>query len=252
MKLMNVMVVATCLLPLGLRAQEFKIAKSSGRLEILTGRVTVEGHSGNELIFSSTDGKRKDDERAKGLKEINGMGLDDNTGLGVNVEDKGGVVTVRQLKKTSSPQLKIMVPKGITVSYSYESQYGGTITLSNIESEIEVSAQYNSIELNNVTGPLTVKTIYGHVEATFDQTVKGPISIVSVYGYADVTIPTSTKANLRMSTSYGEIYVSPEFKLEMDRAFDNEDGDRVSGKINGGGMTVDLNCSYGKVYLRKK
>jgi len=26
----------------------------------------------------------------------------------------------------------------------------------------------------------------------------------------------------------------------------------VSGKINGGGMKVDLNSNYGKIYLRKK
>jgi hypothetical protein len=102
----------------------------------------------------------------------------------------------------------------------------------------------------NVTGPATVKTIYGHVEATFDQNVKGPLSIVSVYGYADVALPSTIKANLRLSTSYGELYASPDFKIEVDRSQDDEN--RVIGKINGGGMTVDISSSYGKVYLRKK
>ena len=234
------------------RAQEYKVAKNTGRLEINIGKVTVEGYAGNELVFTSRDHEKKDDERSKGLKEINGLGLDDNTGLGINVEDKGGVVTVRQLKKTKSPEIRIMVPKGMTVSYEFDSQYGGDVNFKNVESEIEVSAQYNSIELDNVTGPLTVKTIYGHVEASFDTNVKGPISIVSVYGYADVTLPASVKANLRMSTSYGELYVSKDFKIEIEQNNDREDGDRVTGKINGGGMSVDLNCSYGKVYLRKK
>ena len=35
------------------QAQEYKIAKSSGRLELNLGRVMVEGHSGNEIIFTS-------------------------------------------------------------------------------------------------------------------------------------------------------------------------------------------------------
>ena len=105
---------------------------------------------------------------------LNSLGLDDNTGLGVNVTEKGDVVTVQQLKKTNSPDIKILVPKNIIVSFSYESQYGGKATFKNMSNEIEVDAQYNSIELENVTGPLTVKTIYGHVEAIMAPEMKGP------------------------------------------------------------------------------
>src|SRR5688572_32279530 len=83
-------------------AQEFKINKSSGRLEIRTGRVTVEGYSGNEIIFSSRDGKNDDDDRAAGLQSINAAGLTDNTGLGVNVTEKGDVIRVNQLRRTNS------------------------------------------------------------------------------------------------------------------------------------------------------
>jgi hypothetical protein len=232
------------------QAQEYKISKSSGRLELKIGRVTVEGHNGNEIIFSGRDRDKKDDERSKGLKEISGLGIEDNTGLGINVEENGGTIIVRQLRKMNSPDIRILVPKGVTVSYSFESQYGGDVTFRNLESEIEFSSNYNSLEMINVTGPATVKTIYGHVEASFDQHVKGPLSIVSVYGYADVALPSTIKANLRLSTSYGELYASPDFKIEMDRS--QEDENRVTGKINGGGTTVDISSNYGKVYLRKK
>ena len=237
----------------GLQAQDFKLAKSSGRLEINIGKVEVEGHTGNEIIFSSGDHEKDKDERAQGLKEINSMGLDDNTGLGINVSEKGDLITVHQLKKTNSPKIKILVPKGVIVSYSHESQYGGEVSFRNIDNEIEVSAQYNSVELDNCSGPVTVKTIYGHVEAIFNSNSKGPISIVSIYGYVDVTLPQTTKANIKMSTSYGEIYAASEFKIEIDRPGDIvRESDRVSGKINGGGMNIDLSCNYGKVYLRKK
>jgi hypothetical protein len=229
-------------------AQEFKVSKSTGRLEIRTGRVTVEGYNGNEIIFSSRDGKNDDDDRAEGLQSINASGLTDNTGLGVNVTEKGDVITVNQLRRTNSPDIRIQVPKGIIVSFEHTSQYGGEAVFKNMENEIEVSAQYNSVEFENITGPLTVKAIYGHVEASFGANVKGPISIVSVYGYVDVAIPATTKANLRLDTSYGEIFVSPDFKIEMV----GRDEDRVEGKINGGGMNIDLTCNYGKVYLRKK
>lgn len=234
-------------------AQEYKIAKNSGRLEIGIGKVTVEGHSGNEIIFSSRNHKEHQDERAAGLRSVNSLGLEDNTGLGINVSDKGNVVEVRQLKKTSSPDIKILVPKGVIVSYTHESQYGGTASFKNLTNEIEISAQYNSIELDNVTGPLTVKTIYGHVEAVFDTNIKDPISIVSIYGYVDVSLPQATKANLKLSTSYGEIFVAPAFDIKIQPTGEwREYSDRVNGTINGGGINIEMRCDYGKVYLRKK
>jgi len=235
-------------------AQEFKVAKSTGRLEIYIGRVTVEGTTGNEIVFTSNDRKDRDeDDRSKGLHAISGSGLEDNTGLGINVTDKGNVVEVRQLKKMNSPNVKIQVPKGVIVYYQHESQYGGEAKFKNLENEIEVSANYNSVELENVTGPVTAKSVYGHVEADFSANVKGPISIVSVYGYVDVTLPATIKADLKMTTSYGELFAAPEFKIEYEKQGDMiRYDDRVNGKLNGGGMKVDLNSSYGKVYLRKK
>jgi hypothetical protein len=234
-------------------SQEYKVAKSTGRLEINIGRVIVEGHNGNEIIFTSLEHRDKhEDDRSKGLEAINGSGLKDNTGLGINVTEKDNVIRVSQLKKMNSPDIKILVPKGIIISFEFDSQYGGDAKFKNLENEIEVSAQYNSIELDNITGPLTVKTIYGHVEANFSS-IKGPVSIVSVYGYADVTLPAATKADLKLSTSYGEILVAPEFKIEIEstngmKRYD----DQVIGKINGGGTKIDITCNYGKVYLRKK
>ena len=235
------------------QAQEFKLAKTSGRLELYLGRVTVEGHAGNEIIFSSRDRDREEDERAKGLKAINSLGLDDNTGLGINVADKGATVEVRQLKKMNSPEIKILVPKGVIVYFNHESQYGGEATFRNLENEIEISAQYNNIELENVTGPLTVKSVYGSVDARFSNTVKGPLSIASIYGHVDVTLPVATKANLKMTTSYGEIFMASDFNLEITQKDGMRSwGDKVDGKLNGGGMSIDLRADYGKIYLRKK
>lgn len=234
-------------------AQEFKIAKSSGKLNLHIGRVTVEGHSGNEIIFSSRDRDKDEDERAKGLRAVNSLGLEDNTGLGINVTEKDGAVEVYQLKKMNSPDVKILVPKGVIVYFEHESQYGGEAVFKNMENEIEVSCQYNSVELENVTGPLTVKAVYGGVDAVFNQNVKGPISIVSIYGHVDVALPAATKANLKMSTSYGEIFVAPEFKIDVEKDGDYiKYSDRVKGTINGGGINVDFRSDYGKIYLRKK
>lgn len=245
--------LAALCITLTVTAQEFKVAKSSGKLQINIGRVLVEGHSGNEIIFTSTDKDRKEDERAKGLRAINGSGLEDNTGLGINVTEKEGVLVVSQLKKMNSPDIKILVPKGLIVAYSYSSQYGGDVEFKNVENEIEVSTVYNSVELENITGPITVKTVHGNIDAIFGTNVKGPVSIVSIHGRVDVTMPATIKANLKMSTSYGEIYASPEFKIEIEKEGEMQKwSDRVNGKINGGGMNVEFRSDHGKIYFRKK
>lgn len=235
-------------------AQEYKVAKNSGRLEILTGKVTVEGHNGNEIIFSSNRDHHEKDERAEGLRSVNSLGLEDNTGLGINVSEKDGVVKVQQLKKMDAPDILIKVPKGVIVAFRHESQYGGDVTFRNMENEIEVSAQYNSISLENITGPLTVKAIYGGVDAVFGSVIKNPISIISVYGHVDVSLPAATKADVKMSTSYGEILVAPEFKIDVAKSTTGliSYSDQVTGTINGGGVKMDLSANYGKIYLRKK
>ncbi|HMJ71638.1 MAG TPA: DUF4097 family beta strand repeat-containing protein [Cyclobacteriaceae bacterium] len=244
----KLVVILLVLIAAGANAQEYKVARNTGRLELHIGKATIEGHSGNEIIFTTRDHDKERDPRSEGLATINSLGLKDNTGLGLNVSEKGDVVSVYNLKKNNSPDVRILVPKGMIVAFEHQNVNGGTATFKNMENEIEVSVQYNSVELENVSGPLTIRTIYGHVEATLAANVKDPISIVSVYGYADVTLPSATKANIRMETSYGEILVDPDFKID----FDSSDGDRVSGKLNGGGINVDISCSYGKVYLRKK
>jgi predicted membrane protein len=235
-------------------AQDFKVARTSGRIEIKElNEVTVEGYNGNEIVFSSRDHDKEEDERAKGLRAISNSGLEDNTGLGISVLEKGNVIEVQQLKKMDGPDIKIMVPKGITISYSHTSPYGSDVRFKNVENEIEVSTVHNEVYLDNVTGPMTINTVHGGIEANFGANMKNPISIISVHGHVDVSLPITTKANLKLGTSYGEIFVDPEFKIDIDKSGNMvKYSDNVSGKINGGGLDVTLSSTHNSVYLRKK
>lgn len=237
-------------------AQEYKLTKSTGKIVINLSKATVEGYNGNEILITSSDRRSEDDERAKGLRVINGTGLEDNTGLGVNVADKGNTVEVKQVSRNNNGNITIKVPKGMAVTYNYDKVMdNGKVRLKNIESEIEVSVQYNSVELENVTGPLTIKAVYGSIDAEFGANVKGPLSIVSVYGHVDVTMPTSTKANVSLYAPYGEILAAADFKIEVEKNSSDMvsyKNDQVKGKLNGGGLDLSIKCNYGKIYLRKK
>ncbi|HEY9006757.1 DUF4097 family beta strand repeat-containing protein [Ohtaekwangia sp.] len=251
----NVLATVALALVAGLvQAQEYKVAKSTGRLEIKeVNNVEIEGYSGNEIIFTSRSGKRENDERAKGLRSISGMGLEDNSGLGLSVVDKGNVIEVQQLKKMDGPDITIKVPKGVVVSYTHTSPYGQNIEIKNFEGEIEVSTLHNGVTLTNTTGPMTIKTVHGDIDASLSPNIKNPISIVSVHGHVDVALPVGTKANMKLSTVYGEIFVDPDFKIEIDKAGNMiKYSDNITGKLNGGGLEINLSSTHNNIYLRKK
>ena len=234
-------------------SKTFKVKKNSGKLLINLGKVTVEGYNGNEIVFSLEGEVPEVDKRTEGLQSINALGLVDNTGLGINVNEKDGILEVNPLKKISFPEIKILVPENVIVSFKHQSQYGGKVVFRNMQNEIEVSATYNSIKLENITGPAVVKSIYGDVEAVFKQNVKGPLSIISVYGFADVTLPKSVKANLKTTTSYGEIYMSPDLKIDIEKKQGlARQGDELIGKVNGGGTNIEVRSDHSKIYLRAK
>jgi len=235
-------------------AQEYKVNKNSGKLTINMGSVTVEGYSGDQIIFSSLKAEADADPRAKGLRAINGSGFSDNTGLGISVVEKGEGIEVNEVA-SSGLDIKILVPKNVIVSFQcHRVQNAGKAIFKNMSNEIEVSTDYNSVELENVTGPLAVRALYGAVDARFSDPIKGPISIASIYSTVDVTIPPTTKANVKLSSSNGEILASADLKIEIEKSADSDMvryGNTVNGKLNGGGPEFKLNAEYGKIYLRE-
>lgn len=236
-------------------AQEYKIAKNTGRLEINeVNNVTIEGSTGNEIIFSSLDNSRDRDPRSQGLRAISSNGLEDNTGIGLSVRENGSTYEVYQLKKMDGPRIKIQVPKGVTIYYRHTSPHGSDVKLRNIESEVDINTVHNSIRIDNVTGPVKASTVHGEVEVTFNENVKGPVYLASTHGLVDVSLPASTKANVMLSNSHGEIFVDPNLKLEVPKTGDwtKYGGSKVEGKINGGGIDITLASSHGNIYLRKK
>ena len=261
------MFIATMLLTMSLNAQEqpkktnqttsvednatYKLAVNKGKLQINLGKATIEGYDGKEIVFSAKKTKESTDERAKGLRAINAMGLTDNTGLGINVEEKNGVIDVKQLSRINPPNIKILVPRGVTIVYEHQSQFGSTVTFKNIENELEASVSYNSIVLENITGPATINSIYGSIDARFSQNVKGPLSVVSIYGAVDVSIPKKANANIKVTTSYGDILVAPELPIKMQTNSDMiKYNDQLSATLNAGGSNFNFRSDYGKIYLR--
>ncbi|KQR69632.1 hypothetical protein ASF92_13020 [Pedobacter sp. Leaf176] len=199
--------------------KEYKLAKSAGKLNLNISGAIVEGYNGNEIIFSTAKSENDVvDERAKGLRVISGSGFVDNTGMGIDVSEKGDEINVNPVRKgTRLGIITIKVPQSIKIAFNNTNTNQEELILKNLKNEIEVSVSYNKIKLENNSGPMNIKTLYGSVDAIFSGEIKGPVSIVSVYGYVDVSMPASTKANVELGTSYGNLYAGEGFKIAMDK-----------------------------------
>lgn len=254
MKKQYFIILIGMLLTSGLWAQEFKLPKSTGKLSIMeVNNVKIEGYGGNEIVFTSSSFNKDRDDRAKGLRAISSLGLEDNTGLGLSVIEANGVIEVRQLKKMDGPNVLIKVPHGVSIKYVHTSPYGDDVAIKNFEGELYVSTVHNDVQLNNVTGELNIKTVHGDIDASLGSTINKNASLTSTHGHVDVAIPASTKANLKLNSSWGEIFVDPDFKLEFDKSSAMiKYSDKLTAKINGGGTEVTLTSTHDNVYLRKK
>lgn len=198
--------------------KEFKIAKSSGKLVINNiSKLSVEGYEGKEIILSARGKEeKKDDPRAAGLSPLSNVGFD-NTGIGISVTEKENLIVVSPIEREVS--LKVKLPKNVALSFKTTGFANGdstVIMLSDINSEIDASTQYENVLLKNVTGPISVKTLHGNIEGKLTPSFKGPISLVSVYGFIDVTVPEGTKADMSISTVFETLYAAKDLKLVMD------------------------------------
>lgn len=252
MKKLNTLIILLAMTVIAY-GQDFTLAHSTGKLIVEeVDELTIEGYNGTEIIFSG-DRDGEVNERAAGLKLINSLGIDDNTGLGINVKEEGNDVHVTGLGNANDGRVTIKLPQNMDVYYSHSDYKGGELIIQNIAGEIEVSAAYNDVHLINVTGPMAVKSIYGEIEAVFSTlSQEGSISLNSSYNLIDVTLPSSAGINLNMSTPYGNIYSDVDVNIEAgDDDMRRISTKKVKGTVNGGGVEVTIKSGYEDIYLRK-
>lgn len=256
----NILLLTLIALAFNIQAQEeFKISHNGGKL-ILAGLddATVTAYDGSEVIITAKIHKEDEtSKRAKGLKQLNSAGLDDNTGLGLSANKEGSDLVLSQIGQcgcSDGEGYKIKVPRTMGIEYSHSTYDGGDLILKNINKEIVISCNHTNIILENVTGPMSIKTVYGNIEGSFESlSQESSISLNSVYGLVDIAMPSASKANLSLRTPYGQIFT--DFDIAVDT---NDDGMReisskkVKGNINNGGVEVILKSNYENIYLRKK
>lgn len=233
-------------------AQEYKFTASGKVFFNGINKISFEGHDGNEIIISTENRSSSKSERAEGLKLINGLGLDDNTGIGLSVNKEEGMTQVDEISKRSSKRYVVKVPNNVVIAYEHSTPHGSKVVFSDISSEVEVKTNHSSVKLDNVTGPMTISTVHGKIEATFSSLNQDdPVSIASSHGLVDVSLPASSKADVSMKSGWGEMYSDFDINIEKSSSMKSYSSNEVRGTINGGGVSLSLSSSHGNVYLRQ-
>ena len=238
-----------------LSAQEnYTIDGATGELYISEiNKVTLVGTNDSKLTVE-VDGKLYEQpDKAKGLKLINPGGYTDNTGIGLNVNKDGNSYTFKRISNKKGNRYIFHVPKGYHVHYESSSYNAGTLHINDVEAELDVSANYNRVELSGVTGPMAIHSVYGGIEAKFASVSQdGPISLYSVYSDVDVSVPSNTKAKFNLKVSYGDVFSDIELSYpDSGDGYKHLNAKKFTGLMNGGGVDFTLKSGYNNVYLRK-
>lgn len=239
---------------------QYKITKTSGTLNLMgIDELEILGYDGSEIIFENNDYDEGKNERSKGLKIITSSGLDDNSGIGLSINESGDVISVQQISNGASCNCNdgytIKVPQSLNLNIQHSTTYGDDVKISNLKGEIEISVNYNDVFLKNVTGPLAIKTVYGDLDVSFTNlNQNSPSSLVSVYGHVDVSLPSSSQADLQVSTQYGALYSDMNVKIKKNTGIKElkpkYNSKKVNGTLNEGGVEIYLSSMYDDVYLR--
>jgi DUF4097 and DUF4098 domain-containing protein YvlB len=117
---------------------------------------------------------------------------------------------------------------------------GGGISGSNIEGELSTNTSGGSIKLTDLSCSLETSTHGGHIDVTIKK-LGEYIRINNSGGNIDLQMPGDKGVDLKL---HGRIN-----KVNLKNFSGTKDDDRITGKLNGGGIPVSIDASSGRINL---
>jgi hypothetical protein len=253
-------------------------------VHLMWGGVTISGTNRKDVLIEA----RSSDERrgrgrgrggliiadgGGGIRILRGRGGNDSdsdtTGLrrltqpgGFEVEEHNNEVSVASGPRNRGSDFTIQVPTRTHLKLAALND--GPIIVENVEGEIEVQNQNESVTLTNVAGSVVANAHNGKVKVIMTRlTAEKAMGFTSFNGDVDVTLPAAAKANLKMRSDHGEIFTDfdvqirpatpapPQGARRGDGGFRLDVNQSIQGAVNGGGPEFELRTFNGNIYLRK-
>lgn len=234
-----------------------------GKIEVQllnSGGITVRGENRRDVavVIRSASGRPAPPERPAppGLKR-----LTQTPGYSIS-EERNEIKIESNSFRQSIGALELRVP--LRTNLELGSVNGGTITVENVEGELEIENVNGAVVLTNVAGSVVANSQNGGVTATLSRVMADkPMAFTSFNGKVDVTMPASIKATLKMRSDNGDIFTDFDVQLQQappaaGRGNRNPRGGTrievnraIYGTVNGGGPEIELRSFNGSIYLRK-
>ncbi len=254
----SLVIIVSTLFTIGLSAQEFNFPLKNAKklvIEKMQGDIIIQGHNSPELIVK-TDGHHSYEKpkKAEGLRSLYNT-KEDNTGIGLSISEVDGIIEIEPATRSSEDaEYTILIPKDLIVKIDYSGPFAEDVVVKNLIGEVEIKTLNGDIDLFDITGPTAISSINGDINCTFSEVnQQAPISISSVNGELDISIPSNTKADLVLSSFSGDIFtdIDIEFDKKSKEGLSIIGGNKIKGKLNGGGVDILLNTINDNIYLRK-
>lgn len=249
----HILIILLCAFTFSLGAQENSYSINTGGKKINFSNVselTIEGVDGNELTIQREKAYRVD-ERATGLRKISATGKQDNTGMGVSVDETSDGILIEQIGNKCN-RLIVKIPNTAFVKINSVGHQMQTLIVNNFAGELDITNEYNDMKLVNVSGPVAASSVYGDITAIFSEVPKEAIHLTSSYSTVDLTLPAQTKANVNLRTGYGSMYTDFDLEVPANNEINKHNASGLEATINGGGPNIVLIATYKDIYLRKK
>ncbi|MHB9027497.1 MAG: DUF4097 family beta strand repeat-containing protein [Candidatus Latescibacterota bacterium] len=163
------------------------------------------------------------------------------------------------------PDLQSLVTSSIGLAFGFPGgMFEGSITVEGITGEVEVSTLDGDIVLKNISGAVVANCMEGDITTVFRMVPENrPMAFSTVDGDIDITLPQRIKAIITASTVGGGVYTDFEMETMPGAVKRNEKpkqgllntligpGSTVMGKINGGGIDIQMKTIDGSIYIRK-
>jgi len=186
------------------------------RLTDIEADLNISKIAGNEILIQATS-LPETPAKAKGLRPLTKTGVD-NTGIGINMEIVENMISLSGGKTGENLKYDIKIPGNVSIiinSPSYDRLY--ELNLSGISKEVEIVISRGNIIMDNITGPVIVRTDKGNVDIVFSEvSQEGPMSIICQSGDIDITVPEKEKATFKLSAGNGDIYTDLDIKETKD------------------------------------
>jgi DUF4097 and DUF4098 domain-containing protein YvlB len=227
-------------------------------VQLLSGSITVRGENRRDVavvLQSGTPGRPQVERPAPaGMRRLT------QTPSFTISEERNEIKIESASMGKGEGSVEIRVP--LKTNLKLGSVNGGTVTVENVEGDLEIQNVNGPVSLNNVAGSVVANSVNGGVTARLTRvTADKAMAFTSFNGKVDVTLPPSIKANLKMRSDQGDIFTDFDVALRQggEKPNPTRDGGRyrievnraIYGSVNGGGPEIELRTFNGSVYLRK-